>query len=171
MPIRLSVVRFCKSRRNWLRKSLNLPFTHLSVHHYIQLWIPRCLQRGWVWKITTRSFRLRSTTGLSAQRPINIRPVAERRYQSVAERSRSHRSPELPLTGYMYILECADGSYYTGSTKNLEKGCGSIVIHWARIIPAGNIRHNLCTLRYSPGLTKLFIGRSRYRDGAMQKRR
>ncbi len=24
------------------------------------------------------------------------------------------------MTGYMYILECADGSYYTGSTKNLE---------------------------------------------------
>jgi len=23
--------------------------------------------------------------------------------------------------GYMYILECSDGSYYTGSTKNLEK--------------------------------------------------
>jgi len=23
--------------------------------------------------------------------------------------------------GYMYILECCDGSYYTGSTKNLEK--------------------------------------------------
>ncbi|MCA9973383.1 MAG: GIY-YIG nuclease family protein [Anaerolineales bacterium] len=22
---------------------------------------------------------------------------------------------------YMYILECADGSYYTGSTNNLEK--------------------------------------------------
>lgn len=22
---------------------------------------------------------------------------------------------------YMYILECADGSYYTGSTRNLEK--------------------------------------------------
>ena len=22
--------------------------------------------------------------------------------------------------GYMYILECADGSYYTGSTKDLE---------------------------------------------------
>jgi len=22
---------------------------------------------------------------------------------------------------YMYILECADGSYYTGSTKNLDK--------------------------------------------------
>lgn len=24
------------------------------------------------------------------------------------------------MKGYMYILECADGSYYTGSTKNLE---------------------------------------------------
>ncbi|MBM3435867.1 MAG: GIY-YIG nuclease family protein [Bacteroidetes bacterium] len=24
------------------------------------------------------------------------------------------------MTGYMYILECADGSYYTGSTNNLE---------------------------------------------------
>ena len=23
--------------------------------------------------------------------------------------------------GYMYILECSDGSYYTGSTKNLER--------------------------------------------------
>ncbi|MFA6472986.1 MAG: GIY-YIG nuclease family protein [Candidatus Latescibacterota bacterium] len=25
------------------------------------------------------------------------------------------------MRGYLYILECADGSYYTGSTKNLEK--------------------------------------------------
>jgi putative endonuclease len=25
------------------------------------------------------------------------------------------------MIGYMYILECSDGSYYTGSTKNLEK--------------------------------------------------
>jgi len=24
------------------------------------------------------------------------------------------------MKGYMYILECSDGSYYTGSTKNLE---------------------------------------------------
>ncbi len=23
--------------------------------------------------------------------------------------------------GFMYILECSDGTYYTGSTKNLEK--------------------------------------------------
>lgn len=26
-----------------------------------------------------------------------------------------------PLKGYTYILLCADGSYYTGSTKDLEK--------------------------------------------------
>ena len=25
------------------------------------------------------------------------------------------------MKGYMYILECADGTYYTGSTNNLEK--------------------------------------------------
>jgi putative endonuclease len=25
------------------------------------------------------------------------------------------------MKGYMYILECADGTYYTGSTRDLEK--------------------------------------------------
>jgi len=25
------------------------------------------------------------------------------------------------MKGFMYILECADGSFYTGSTKDLEK--------------------------------------------------
>jgi putative endonuclease len=25
------------------------------------------------------------------------------------------------MKGYMYILHCADGSYYTGSTQNLEE--------------------------------------------------
>ncbi len=25
------------------------------------------------------------------------------------------------MSGYMYILECSDGSYYTGSTRNLGK--------------------------------------------------
>ncbi len=25
------------------------------------------------------------------------------------------------MISYMYILECADGSYYTGSTKNIER--------------------------------------------------
>jgi putative endonuclease len=25
------------------------------------------------------------------------------------------------MRGYLYILECNDGTYYTGSTKNLEK--------------------------------------------------
>jgi predicted GIY-YIG superfamily endonuclease len=26
----------------------------------------------------------------------------------------------LKMTGWMYILECSDGSYYTGSTNNLD---------------------------------------------------
>ncbi|APA63599.1 GIY-YIG nuclease family protein [Maribacter sp. 1_2014MBL_MicDiv] len=25
------------------------------------------------------------------------------------------------MSGFMYILECSDGSYYTGSTKDLDK--------------------------------------------------
>ncbi len=25
------------------------------------------------------------------------------------------------MTGYMYVLECSDGSYYTGSTKDLNR--------------------------------------------------
>jgi putative endonuclease len=29
--------------------------------------------------------------------------------------------PEIMGKGYMYILECADGSYYTGSTRDLDK--------------------------------------------------
>ena len=28
------------------------------------------------------------------------------------------------MKGYTYILECADGSYYTGSTNDLEKRLG-----------------------------------------------
>ncbi|WP_414460995.1 GIY-YIG nuclease family protein [Flagellimonas lutimaris] len=37
----------------------------------------------------------------------------------MAERSRSHNSQR--MKGYVYILECSDGSYYTGSTIELEK--------------------------------------------------
>lgn len=36
---------------------------------------------------------------------------------TVAERSRSHK---LKMKGYMYILQCSDGSYYTGSTIDLD---------------------------------------------------
>ena len=36
--------------------------------------------------------------------------------------SRSHRLIDLIIMkGYMYILLCADGSYYTGSTTDLER--------------------------------------------------
>lgn len=44
---------------------------------------------------------------------LDNRTVASRASATVAKRKMSK--------GYMYILECADGSYYTGSTKNLEK--------------------------------------------------
>ena len=37
----------------------------------------------------------------------------------VTERSRSHI--RIVMKGYTYILECSDGSYYTGSTVDLDK--------------------------------------------------
>jgi putative endonuclease len=42
----------------------------------------------------------------------------------MAERSRSRRSrraKKKKMTGYTYILECASGSFYTGSTIDLER--------------------------------------------------
>ncbi len=37
----------------------------------------------------------------------------------MAERSRSHYG--LQMKGYVYILKCSDGSYYTGSTVDFDK--------------------------------------------------
>jgi putative endonuclease len=44
------------------------------------------------------------------------------------------------MKGYMYILHCADGSYYTGSTKNLEERifqhqCGEGANHTKKRLP------------------------------------
>jgi len=38
----------------------------------------------------------------------------------VVERSRNHHIKD-NMKGYMYILECSNGNYYTGSTKDLDK--------------------------------------------------
>ncbi len=37
----------------------------------------------------------------------------------MAERSQSQKGQF--MAGHMYILECSDGSYYTGSTIDLDK--------------------------------------------------
>ena len=44
------------------------------------------------------------------------------------------------MIGYMYILECADGSYYTGSTTDLERRlaqhqCGESANHTKNRLP------------------------------------
>ena len=44
------------------------------------------------------------------------------------------------MIGWMYILECVDGSYYTGSTKNLElrikqHQCGEGANHTKKRLP------------------------------------
>lgn len=42
-------------------------------------------------------------------------------YRLVTERSRSTEIIVNKLMAHIYILECVDGSYYTGSTTNLER--------------------------------------------------
>jgi putative endonuclease len=54
----------------------------------------------------------------------------------VSERS----AAESKMIGYMYILECVDGSYYTGSTKDLgrrflQHQCGEGARHTAKRLP------------------------------------
>src|SRR6266571_9206810 len=47
--------------------------------------------------------------------------VAEPWDEPLGERSRTPGLGGITSMPYMYILECADGSYYTGSTKDLER--------------------------------------------------
>ena len=47
--------------------------------------------------------------------------MARQAHQPVPERSRRERNCEVKMKGYVYILRCANGSYYTGSTTDLEK--------------------------------------------------
>lgn len=44
-------------------------------------------------------------------------PLSEPR----GERSRTGSRSQVVIMPYMYILECVDGSYYTGSTKDMER--------------------------------------------------
>jgi putative endonuclease len=63
-------------------------------------------------------------------------PLSHLGYSQVAERSRSNRFSKsisfklkfikniiifAEMIGYMYIVECCDGTYYTGSTIDLER--------------------------------------------------
>jgi predicted GIY-YIG superfamily endonuclease len=71
--------------------------------------------------------------------------------------------------GFTYILECADGSFYTGSTKNLEKGL------WEHSNGIGaNLRKpdyllNWFIMKNTPGLMQHFIVRNRFRVGAEKR--
>jgi len=47
--------------------------------------------------------------------------VAESHAKGVMCRSPDLNKTHIMAKGYMYILECSNGNYYTGSTKNLEK--------------------------------------------------
>jgi len=72
---------------------------------------------------------VRRKTGLKTRSAVVYEPTPPRK---LPERSRRELTQDLRLvtltqdkepkmTSFMYILKCADGSYYTGSTKNLER--------------------------------------------------
>ena len=74
------------------------------------------------------------------------------------------------MKGYMYILECADGSYYTGSTNNLERRLQQHQNGKGPIIPKNTYLLSWYILKNFNVSTKHFIARSRYRDGAGKKK-
>ena len=75
------------------------------------------------------------------------------------------------MKGYMYILECADGSYYTGSTNNLERRLQQHQNGKGPIIPKNTYLLSWYILKNFNVSTKHFIARSRYRDGAGKRKK
>ena len=75
------------------------------------------------------------------------------------------------MKGYMYILECSDGSYYTGSTNNLELR----LLQHQNGEGANHTKNtglsNLFIMSNLTGLTLPFIGRNKFKTGAGQKRK
>ena len=70
--------------------------------------------------------------------------------------------------GFMYILECSDGSFYTGSTRDLEKRFRQ----HQNSLGAKMVDQRLYHVGESmTELMKPFTAKNRFRDGAMRKRR
>lgn len=72
---------------------------------------------------------------------------------------------------YMYILECADGSYYTGSTKDLERrlwehqnGLGAN--HTAKRLPVKLVYCEECDR-----IDDAFYRENRFRAGVERRKR
>ena len=75
------------------------------------------------------------------------------------------------MKGWMYILECNDGSYYTGSTNNLElrlqeHSNGEGANHTKKRLPV-----KLIILRNLIELMKLFIEKSKCKAGVVKRKR
>lgn len=73
--------------------------------------------------------------------------------------------------GYTYILECSDGNYYTGSTKDLENRLqqhqnGEGANHTKKRLPV-----KLVYVEESLELTRPFIGKNKYRDGTEKRKK
>jgi len=68
------------------------------------------------------------------------------------------------MKGYMYILQCADGSLYTGSTKDLNK---RIEKHTTGEGANHTKKHGPCKLLYFEEFTR--IDQAFYREKQIQK--
>ncbi len=71
----------------------------------------------------------------------------------------------------MYILECADGSYYTGSTKDLERRLSSTKTHTVQIIQKIAYPLSLFVLKNIPELMKHFTVRNKFKDGVIKRKK
>lgn len=75
------------------------------------------------------------------------------------------------MVGYMYILKCADNSYYTGSTNNPElrlkqHQAGEGANHTKKRLPV-----ELVYMDKYPRIDLAFNRENRCRDGAARKRK
>ncbi|MBN1650342.1 MAG: GIY-YIG nuclease family protein [Bacteroidales bacterium] len=75
------------------------------------------------------------------------------------------------MKGYMYILQCSNGAYYTGSTINLERR-----LKQHQNGEGANFHANICLLNWYilknfKELTKLFIEKNKFKNGAEARKR
>ncbi len=71
----------------------------------------------------------------------------------------------------MYILECNDGTYYTGSTKDLERRLKQHKEGKGSIIRQNDYLLNYYITKNMIESTKLFTAKNKFRDGVERKKK
>ena len=73
--------------------------------------------------------------------------------------------------GFMYILQCSDGTYYTGSTKEIEKRMQEHQSGVGENIRQEDYQLNCYILKNFKELMKLSIERNKYKVGVGKRRK